>query len=132
MRYALNATPINGGARLYGKSTALLITVNASGFSTKQKHAQSTVALIDIAGAGALKKALSAISTAEFSLGGIAFGRLGRRGQSNEAGFVLGARHGIPNPMPRSPKVGPAHRSRVIMVQPDSRVVIVPSEDREV
>lgn len=132
MRYALNAVPINGSARLYGKSTALLISIGASGFSAKQKHASSAAVLVSVTAAGAGQMAKTAKSTALLAIDADAAGKLARRGETRGASIDVDAKHGIPNPMPRSPKIGDAHPSRVIIVQPDNRVIVVPREDREV
>lgn len=132
MRYALNTTPINGSARLYGKSTAILIEIGATGYSSKQKNARSTAALVDVDASGAMKQALGGRGTAPIEINADGLGRLGLKGYGQAADMIISARHGIPNPMPRPATIARGHPSRRIIVGADQRVVIVPADDRSV
>jgi hypothetical protein len=132
MRYALNTVPVNGGATLYGTSTAILIQIGANGYSAKQKHAQSAAALIDLGAAGVSLLAKTAISKAPIVVGATGNGKVARKGETGAANIVIDGRHGIPDPMPRPRPIAAGHPSRVVMVMPDQRVVIVPAPSRDV
>lgn len=127
MFYPINSTPINGNQTLHGFGSAAM-TLNASGFTAKQKTGVSTAALSEVLAVGAMKQARVGAGSGLIEVLAIGTIQKASPGPQSTADISVTANYGIPNPCIIPTEFAPTHRSRVIVVKKDGRVVDVYAE----